>query len=773
MRGIVAGDRPVSLNIRRVLEICRAHGSVRIVERSADRVRALHHEALLERSPQLDRAPVIDRFGSRCDQGDRREARIEAVEPAVQQIAHIAIDVVGVVQVSTCRPEVVCIHDDSADEVSLEPEEPVVRVGHLQVRIDRRDCHLGADHAVSRIQANPQCRIDWIAEIGLGRIAETVGERSAIHLAERHGGAQRRVVTIVLGRKVHQPVVRDAIAAAHGHARIAGRVPGKSNARRHIVVVRRVELVDEIHACRREPLRERRPGTPDQISKRTVLVHECAVVLVAHAGVDGELPVHLPVVVQEDRPLGLPQFRVRRHRLAGARIDVARHLPRLVVGEIQNTEEGVRRNVIRRVHRRSVHPAELPAHLPGMGGTRPREDVLDVPVRLPPPAGITRRAETGTGAKFGDRDPRHLEVRRRVRCPDQAHHAHTELVELARIEDVRVVHVSEMRRFENGDVECGPDVSVDGVRGGPIHVAVQPVLARPQFVVHPRVDLVAAAPRVRHVERGADIRDAVGGTGGALAGRRTSEIAEVRRGVGSRREIAQQPGGDAGRTSLQDEVAELGGFNGEQRAARAGLSQPFVGREEEDLVADDRSAHAVSELVFPECRHLRLEHIPGRERVVLEIVGTAAVQLVRSALGDHLDLRPAVAAVHGGEVVGDHAHFLDRFGVGRQVRDAATRDAVRARVVDGEGIGLVALTAGVDARRGLAGEGVVAGTAGAERGRNPFTRDARLERDQVIEVAAVERHLLQLDAVHSPRDAALLRLNQRRGRGHGHAFDDA
>ena len=49
----------------------------------------------------------------------------------------------------------------------------------------------------------------------------------------------------------------------------------------------------------------------------------------------------------------------------------------------------------------------------------------------------------------------------------------------------------------------------------------------------------------------------------------------------------------------------------------------------------------------------------------------------------------------------------------------------------------------------------------------------RLERDQVIEVAAVERHLLQLDAVHSPRDAALLRLNQRCGRGHGHAFDDA
>ena len=123
---------------------------------------------------------------------------------------------------------------------------------------------------------------------------------------------------------------------------------------------------------------------------------------------------------------------------------------------------------------------------------------------------------------------------------------------------------------------------------------------------------------------------------------------------------------------------------------------------------DDRSAEAVAELVLLELRDRRLEDVPGRERVVLEIVRAAAAELVGARLGDHLDLRAAVAAVHRREVVRDDAHFLDRFGVGRQVRDAAARDAVRARVVDGEGVGLVALAAGVDARRGFAGERVVA-----------------------------------------------------------------
>src|SRR5204863_985406 len=110
-------------------------------------------------------------------------------------------------------------------------------------------------------------------------------------------------------------------------------------------------------------------------------------------------------------------------------------------------------------------------------------------------------------------------------------------------------------------------------------------------------------------------------------------------------------------------------------------------------------------------------------RVVLEIVRAAAVQVVAATLGNDLDLRAAVAAVHGGEVVGDDTHFLDRFGVRRQVGDAAARDPVGAGVVDGERIGLVALAAGVDAGRRFARERIVARSAGAEGRGHAFPGD--------------------------------------------------
>ena len=173
-----------------------------------------------------------------------------------------------------------------------------------------------------------------------------------------------------------------------------------------------------------------------------------------------------------------------------------------------------------------------------------------------------------------------------------------------------------------------------------------------------------------------------------------------------------------------------------------------------------------------ERRHRGFEHVLSRERVVLEIVRAAAVQLVRAGLGDHLDLRAAVAAIHGGEVVGHDAHFLHRFGVRRQVGDPPARDAVGARVVDGERVGLVALTAGVDARRRFAGEGIVPGAPRAERRGNPPARDAGLQRDEIVEIPSVQRHLLQLDAIHAPRHAALLGFHQWSRPCHRHGFAD-
>ena len=94
------------------------------------------------------------------------------------------------------------------------------------------------------------------------------------------------------------------------------------------------------------------------------------------------------------RPLGLGQLRVRRDRLAVARIDVARHLERFVVGEIQQVGEGVGRDVVVGVARRPVHLPQLAAHLEhdALDLTH-GEDVLEVPVGLPPAVRIAGLAE--------------------------------------------------------------------------------------------------------------------------------------------------------------------------------------------------------------------------------------------------------------------------------------------------------------------------------------------------------------------------------------------
>ena len=209
------------------------------------------------------------------------------------------------------------------------------------------------------------------------------------------------------------------------------------------------------------------------------------------------------------------------------------------------------------------------------------------------------------------------------------------------------------------------------------------------------------------------------------AGRGAAEVAEVRRRIDRRREVPQQLRGDAVRPRLQDEVAELRGLDGEGRAARARLPQAFVRREEEEPVADDRPAEAVAELVLAELRDRRSRRRSGPRAGRSGIVRPAAAELVGAGLRDHLDLRAGVAAVHRREIVGDDPHFLDRFGVGRQVGDAAAGHAVGAGVVDGERVGLVALAAGVDARRGFAGERIVRAAAAADRRRDALARSRR------------------------------------------------
>ena len=220
-------------------------------------------------------------------------------------------------------------------------------------------------------------------------------------------------------------------------------------------------------------------------------------------------------------------------------------------------------------------------------------------------------------------------------------------------------------------------------------------------------------------------------------------------------------------------AAVLRRLDGERRPAPARLPEALVRREEEEAIPHDRPAEAVAELLLRELGHGGLEHVLGREVLVLVVERRAAAERVGAALRDDLNLGAAVAAVHGREVVRHDADFLNRLGVRRQVGDAAAGHAVGARVVEGERVGLVALAARVDARRRFARERVVAVATRTEGGRHALAGHARLQRDQVVEVPAVERHLLQLRAVDAPGDAALGGFDQRRGPGHGHALGHA
>ena len=359
-----------------------------------------------------------------------------------------------------------------------------------------------------------------------------------------------------------------------------------------------------------------------------------------------------------------------------------------------------------------------------------------------------------------------------VRKSNQPHHAAAELVELRRTEGAGVVDVAEGRPVRRRPVERGPDAASHGVRPGAVEVAVEAIFAGRQLVVDPGAELIAVAPPLRHEERTADIEDPVGRTDHVGAGRRAAEIAEVRGRIDRRRKVPHQLRRDAVRPRLQDEVAEFGSLDRERRAARPGLPQPFVRREEEDAVLRDRPAQAVAELVLAEFGDRGLEHVLRRQLVAGEIVGAAAAELVRARLGDHLDLRARIAAVHGREVVRHHANLFDRLGVRREVGDAAARDPVGAGVVDGEIVRLVALAAGVDARRGFTGKRIVGSAAAADRRGEPAPGDARLEREQVVEVPAAERHLLQQRAIDAAGHPALLRLDERRLRFDRHALGD-
>src|SRR6185503_3101843 len=88
---------------------------------------------------------------------------------------------------------------------------------------------------------------------------------------------------------------------------------------------------------------------------------EGSVVLVAQSDIDGKITSDFPIVLDENCPLGLPQLREQRRRLAGHWIHQTVHGLGFVVYEIEDVVETVLRDVVGRVLGASAHVSQLAA----------------------------------------------------------------------------------------------------------------------------------------------------------------------------------------------------------------------------------------------------------------------------------------------------------------------------------------------------------------------------------------------------------------------------
>jgi hypothetical protein len=127
----------------------------------------------------LDRCgeAIVDGVGGGLHRVDGSEGRIEAMEhTAVEHIAVEAIDVYGIVQVMASRANVVHFQHCFAHQVPLNAHKPVINHGSLEIRIYCLDGHPRAQNPALSVQTDLQPRIHGIAQIGLGVIAQAVGE---------------------------------------------------------------------------------------------------------------------------------------------------------------------------------------------------------------------------------------------------------------------------------------------------------------------------------------------------------------------------------------------------------------------------------------------------------------------------------------------------------------------------------------------------------------------------------------------------------------------
>ena len=156
------------------------------------------------------------------------------------------------------------------------------------------------------------------------------------------------------------------------------------------------------------------------------------------------------------------------------------------------------------------------------------------------------------------------------------------------------------------------------------------------------------------------------------------------------------------------------------------------------------------------------EEVLGGDRRIGPEVEDAAVELVRSLLGDGVDDAAGGAAELGVVLIGEHLEFLDRFE-----RRARLRAEPLAQVV-------VVVVAAVDhvvvRRRVLA---VDVDRVGAKRDGRTVRHHARQQAEEFDVVPIHRRHLGDVFARDVAADLGRGGVDERRLRGHGHRLFDA
>src|SRR5206468_595648 len=118
-----------------------------------------------------------------------------------------------------------------------DPEEPVVGVWLREVHVDRSQRRFQPLDTVMRVESGRQARVERVAQIGLRRIAEAVGESRAELLADGDLRDQRRTVAIAGGINRREAIVRKPIPAPDHVLALYADVPGKPEPRRKVQVI--------------------------------------------------------------------------------------------------------------------------------------------------------------------------------------------------------------------------------------------------------------------------------------------------------------------------------------------------------------------------------------------------------------------------------------------------------------------------------------------------------------------------------------------------------